>query len=84
MSMKIFSVQKPQKVKKEFKIVANATQKSFYLHISIFWNPKVHYRVQKSPPLAPTLSQIDPVHTTQSYISKIHFNIVHRPTSWSS
>jgi hypothetical protein len=27
--------------------------------------------------VVPILSQIDPVHTTQSYISKIHFNIVY-------
>jgi hypothetical protein len=30
------------------------------------------------------LSQIDPIYTIQSYLSKIHFNIVHPPTSWSS
>jgi hypothetical protein len=50
---------------------------------SILGNPKVHYCVHNSPPLDPLLSHINPVHTTPSYLSKIHFNIIHDspPTS---
>jgi hypothetical protein len=34
---------------------------------SILLNAKVHYRVHKSPPLAPTLSLIYPIHTIPSH-----------------
>jgi hypothetical protein len=51
---------------------------------NILWNPKAYCRVHKSPPPITVLNWIIPVHTTQIYLSKIHFNIIDQPTSWSS
>jgi hypothetical protein len=36
-------------------------------------NPKVRYHAQKSPQLVPLVSQINPVYTSPSYLSKDHF-----------
>jgi hypothetical protein len=47
---------------------------------NILLKPKDH----ESPPMAPILSQMKPVHTIPSYLSTVHFNIIHPPMTSSS
>jgi hypothetical protein len=51
---------------------------------SILRNPKVQCSVHKNPPLVSILIHINPIHIMLSYLFKVHFNIVHPPTSWST
>jgi hypothetical protein len=44
------------------------------------WNPKVHHRVRKGPPLDPILSQLNPVCHIDLYLPKIQLNVILLPT----
>jgi hypothetical protein len=63
-----------------WEITSYAANQEFH----ILWNPNVHYSGHKSPPMVPILNQINLVHATPSYFSKIRFSIILSPPSMSS
>jgi len=42
----------------------------------ILWNLKVNYRIHKTPPIFPILSQINPVYSYPSYLLDSHSSII--------
>jgi hypothetical protein len=49
-----------------------------------FMGPEGSLPCSQEPSTGPIQNHINPKHTIPLYLSKIHFNIVHPPTPWSS
>jgi len=47
-----------------------------FIYLFLFWNPKIHYHIHKSPHLDPILSQLNQVQPLIYYFFKIYFNII--------
>jgi hypothetical protein len=48
----------------------------------ILWNPKTNCGIDKSRPLVPILSQMNPVNTLKYHSLKFHFNVTLQSAAW--
>jgi hypothetical protein len=64
-----------------WEVASRAATQEFW---NILMNPKFHYRVHNSYLLVSILRQMNPVHTTPTYSSKINLNIILPPMSKSA
>jgi hypothetical protein len=65
------------------RLISEASSCSDIQEFRILWHQMIYYCNNISPPLDPILSQMNPVHNTQSYFSNIHFNIILEHTTIS-
>jgi hypothetical protein len=67
-----------------YSMVQDILEKLIVTQLLSLWNPEIHYRAHKSPPLDPILSQPNSVHPIDSYLPKVHFNVILPSTPRSS
>lgn len=67
---------KPRKLSDERQTTALLRKLTAKNISTILWNPKIYYRVYKSPLSAPILSHVYPLRSPSAHFINIHFNII--------